>query len=161
MTAKAAAAESPWRPKEKLNEAISALAQLQVAETRDQTRERAIVTETVEYAHRCDNQDFMLYVKVQARSAFSSRYLPKAWLERRDDWARCGVAMCGSLEAAYRLESRPGPVEVESYLYDFHLGTELGYSEEMGDKWYLMLSDSTGTFYIPVDAVETVIGTSL
>lgn len=48
--------------------------------------------------------------------------------------------------------------EIHTYLGGFQNGVDLGYPEELGDMWYLTLSDNNGTYYIPVDGINAIKG---
>ena len=48
--------------------------------------------------------------------------------------------------------------EIHTYLGGFHRGTEMGYEEILGDKWFLTLSDNRGTYYCPVDQIKEIQG---
>jgi hypothetical protein len=147
-----------FTPKQTIIETIGALAGLQDLATRGLGVERSVAEEANQYVHRGDTQDFMIVVGVLAGARFWSRYLPKADLERREDWMKIGLKMCnGSVDELFRLHDH-GSGLVRSYFDGFALGTDLGWGTEMAEKWYMHFSDETGSYYVPVDAVAEVMG---
>jgi hypothetical protein len=147
--------ECDWSPAKKFEECLGKFAAQQNMEHRDLDSERAIARETNQYLHKIDNQDFMICLELRASSAFWGPYLPKAWIDRRDDWKEIALRMCGSYEQAVRIEPRQ-ECEIKTYFYGFELGTDLGYPE-LGDRWFVHMSDSTGAFYVPVEAVQKLV----
>lgn len=147
-----------WKPQQKIEETIKTFVSLQSGKQRDLDAERAIAKEVNEYVHRADNPDFPICVAVQTRFTFWGRYYPIAWINARDDLQKWAKRICGSLEAAERLEQRTAD-QVSTIFSGFYLGTDLGYPEVLGEDWYLVFCDDSGSTYVPIDAVETVIET--
>jgi hypothetical protein len=159
MAATVADREARWDPKREFETAIQALRAYQNSSWRNVEMERAFADEASKFLHSQDNQDFMICAEVRASSAFWGRYLPKSWLDNRPDFRQIARKICGTDEAADSIEKR-GPSVVKTYFQGFYLGTDLGYPEQMGEKWHLYLSDESGSFYVPVEAVDQVISIS-
>ena len=151
--------DSLWQPQQCTEDAIKRLVASQTSPTRDIEAEQRIADVAHEYLHRADTQDFFIAIELVAGAVFYGRYYPKSTLDLRPDLHPFAIAKCGSLEAAYTLDQW-GARTINTYFYDFRLGSDLGYPQELGEKWYVWLGDENGSYYVPVEDVVCVLGTS-
>ena len=139
-----------------LQEAASELARLQNQSRRDFSQEDKIASRPIDRinaATRNWHSDFSPTVTVKSTGILRSDYYYPSIVNKRaylqDNMERFGY----NFDLDKYLEK-----EIHTYLGGFHRGTEMGYEEILGDKWFLTLSDNRGTYYCPVDQIKEIQG---
>jgi hypothetical protein len=94
--------------------------------------------------HERDTGGFMICADMIAKRMFYMRYYPAGWGKGRSD-----MAVTLKPENLHR-------IRVDTHLYGFHRGSDLGYEDDFGRSWYIVLGDSTGFHYVPVEDLKSV-----
>lgn len=147
-----------WCPVRKIWETAVTLGAMQKLEERDLPKEEGVAKEANENLHSRGNADFMLCVSIIFSEAWKSDFYPKAWVVERPDLMQFVERERKSL-IPYRL-SIGDDHSLDTYFYGFYRGDQLGYQEGFGNLWFIVMGDSSGFWYIPIDALENVKGYS-
>ena len=113
------------------------------------SRTRTLIAESTSNWH----SDFQPTVIVESKKVFRSDYYPPSVVGERKDLLDFMSRAGKTFEVREYTESR-----IDSYLGSFNRGTQLGYEQELGDKWYLTMGDVRGTFYMPVEEITQIQG---
>jgi hypothetical protein len=97
--------------------------------------------------------DFAPTVAVESRIMYSSEYYPPSVVNGHPHLEEIMKRQGWNFDLTMHLNT-----EKNTYLGGFSLGSELGYEKQLGNTWYLTLSDGGGTYYFPVQQIKSIKG---
>ena len=145
-----------WHPAGKIWVTVSTLGQLQGFKGRDLGEEIEVAKEANVFLHIRDNHDFMLCARVLVSDAWKTECSPKAWIMMGSHLAR--YVRCSEGERPW-LPQRLAIADrhaLDTYFYGFYRGDHLGYLNDFGSSWYIVMGDSGGFWYVPIGALEHI-----
>ena len=151
-----------WPACEKVAETSAKLALLQSKLPRELWSEKILAAEATRFLQQKDTNVFTMRLRLSFRNSYTTRYHPRSLLAREQQLLKYVLqkSKLGSLEEVSKLQVG-GTMIAENNFQQFSLGADLGYPEELGQKWYIVLGSMEGFCYIPVEDLLRVVSASL